>query len=184
VKRKISEKANIEIIEGDLTQLDVDAIVNAANTQLWLGAGVAGAIRTLGGPTIQKECNEIISKYPTQNIPLGEAVITSGGKLKARWVIHAASMGSGTLTTENSLRDATRNALLRAEEMNLKSIAFPAIGTGIAGFPLNKCAEIMQRVIVDHLLHTPNSSLERVILALFHSNATLEFEKALSQLQS
>jgi O-acetyl-ADP-ribose deacetylase (regulator of RNase III) len=182
VKRKISEKASIEIVEGDLTQLDVDAIVNAANTQLWLGAGVAGAIRTRGGPTIQKECNAIISKYPTQSIPLGEAVITSGGELKARWVIHAASMGSGTLTTEKSLRDATRNALLRAEEKKLKSIAFPAIGTGVAGFRLNKCAEIMQKVIVDHLLCVPNSSLERVILALFDSKATLEFEKALSRL--
>ncbi|MFW9915837.1 MAG: macro domain-containing protein [Candidatus Thorarchaeota archaeon] len=182
MKRKISEKASIEIVEGDLTQLDVDAIVNAANTQLWLGAGVAGAIRTRGGPTIQKECNDIISKYPTQSIPLGEAAITSGGNLKARWVIHAASMGSGTLTTEKSLRDATRNALLRAEEKKLKSIAFPAIGTGVAGFRLNKCAEIMQKVIVDHLLCAQNSSLERVILALFDSKATLEFEKVLFQI--
>lgn len=182
MERRLSEKASIEIIEGDLTQLDVDAIVNAANTQLWLGAGVAGAIRTHGGPIIQKECNDIISKCATQSIPLGEAVITSGGKLKARWVIHAASMGSGTLTTEKSLRDATRNALLRAEEKDLKSIAFPAIGTGVAGFPLNRCAEIMQRAIADHLHYTKNSSLERVIFALFDSEATLEFEKRLSQL--
>ena len=177
----ITEKASIEIWEGDITQLDVDALVNAANTQLWLGAGVAGAIRARGGPSIQEECNRIIAKYPTKQIPLGEAVATSGGNLKAKWVIHAASMGSGTLTTEESLRNSTKNSLLRAEEKKvIITIAFPAIGTGVANFPLKNCAEIMLREIVKHLLYHENSTLERVIFALFDSEAVGTFKGILS----
>src|SRR5690349_17371068 len=118
----------IIITQGDITDADVDAVVNAANNDLQLGGGVAGAIRRKGGPSIQDECNGI------GTIPLGEAAITGGGTLKAKYVIHAASMQLGGRTTAEALEASTRNCLVRAEEKKLRSIAFPAIGTGIAGF--------------------------------------------------
>src|ERR1700732_2759367 len=127
----------IFIQQGDLTEMDVDAIVNAANNDLVLGAGVAGAIYRKGGEEIQKECNRIGS------IPVGYAAITGGGKLKARHVIHAASMGLGSLTTAETLRSSVAHSLRLAADRGLKSIAFPAVGTGIAGFPIQECAEIM-----------------------------------------
>ncbi len=180
MERNITEKAIIEIWEGDITQLEVDAIVNAANTKLWLGTGVAGAIRTRGGPIIQKQCNEILQKYPIKEIPLGEAAITSGGELKAKWVIHAASMGSGVLTTSISLEDSTKSSLLRVEEKQIKSMAFPAIGTGVAGFSMRECANIMLRAVSHHMRYFENSSLKRVVFALFDRESTIIFEKVLS----
>ena len=152
-------KNKISIVQGDLTQQDADAIVNAANNDLQLGGGVAGAIRRKGGPAIQDECNRI------GPIPLGEAAITTGGNLKGRWVIHAASMRLGEETTENNLRLSTRNSLLRASEKGLKSIAFPAIGTGIAGFPMRRCAEVMLEEVVAHLKGP--TSLEDVRFVLY-----------------
>ena len=122
-------RAKIELRQGDLTEADVDAIVNAANNELMLGGGVAGAIRVKGGPSIQQECDRI------GTIALGEAAITGAGRLRARHVIHAASMRLGESTSEENLRAATRNSLKRANENSLRTIAFPAIGTGIAGFP-------------------------------------------------
>src|SRR6201998_2141102 len=130
-------KERIIIRQGDLTEMDTDAIVNAANNELVLGAGVAGAIRRKGGEAIQRECDAIGS------IPLGYAAITSAGKLKAKYVIHAASMGLGSLTTAETLRHSAAHALRLAAERGLKTIAFPAVGTGIAGFPMKECAEIM-----------------------------------------
>src|ERR1700685_565576 len=127
----------IEIRPGDITELDVDAIVNAANNDLQLGGGVAGAIRRKGGPRIQAECDEI------GPVPVGGAAITSGGNLKARFVIHAASMQLGGKTSPQSLRSSVAHSLRIAAQKNLKTIAFPAIGTGIAGFPMRECAEIM-----------------------------------------
>ncbi|MBI4464537.1 MAG: macro domain-containing protein, partial [Acidobacteria bacterium] len=120
--------AQIEIIQGDITEADVEAIVNAANNDLQLGGGVAGAIRRKGGPSIQQACDRI------GPVAIGEAAITGGGQLKARYVIHAASMELGGRTTPESLEASTRHSLLRAEEKKIKSLAFPAIGTGIAGF--------------------------------------------------
>src|ERR1700686_4523827 len=122
----------IVIQQGDLTEMDTDAIVNAANNDLILGAGVAGAIRRKGGEEIQRECDAIGS------IPVGYAAITSGGKLKARFVIHAASMQLGGVTSAEDLRGSTAHALRIAAERNLKSIAFPALGTGIARFPMKE----------------------------------------------
>src|SRR5262249_37067005 len=122
-------RKQVHLRQGDLTEADTDAIVNAANNDLQLGGGVAGAIRRKGGPSIQDECDRI------GTILLGEAAITGGGRLKARHVIHAASMALGHPTTEDNLRASTSNSLLRASENGLKSIAFPAVGTGIAGFP-------------------------------------------------
>src|SRR5271170_443596 len=138
-------RAKVELRQGDLTDADVDAIVNAANSDLMLGGGVAGAIRVKGGPAIQQECNKI------GPIALGEAAITGAGRLRARHVIHAASMRLGESTSETNLRAATRNSLRRANEKGLKSIAFPAIGTGNAGFPIERCAEVMLEEVRAHL---------------------------------
>jgi len=167
--------ARIEIIQGDITEADTDAIVNAANNDLQLGAGVAGAIRRKGGPSIQQECDRIAP------IPLGEAAITGGGQLKARYVIHAASMQLGGRTTAENLEAATRNSLRCAEEKNIRSIAFPAIGTGIAGFDTRRCAEIMLWVVAEHL--KGKTSLERVVFVLFDEPARKAFEQAWAALR-
>ncbi len=159
----------IRIQQGDITDMDVDAIVNAANNDLILGAGVAGAIYRKGGDSIQQECNKIGS------IPVGYAAITGAGKLKARFVIHAASMGlGGVRTTAKTLRTSTAHSLRLAAERKLKSIAFPAIGTGVSGFPLDECAQIMLAETVDHL--KAESSLESVYFVLFDSRARDVFQ--------
>jgi len=157
----------ITILQGDLTEQDVDAIVNAANNALQLGGGVAGAIRRKGGPRIQAECNRL------GPVPLGEAAITSAGDLTARYVVHAASMALGSRTTEASLRAATRNSLLRAVEKGLKTMAFPAVGTGIAGFPMQRCAEVMLQEAAGHL--AGETTLEEVRFVLFDAPACETF---------
>ena len=149
----------IEILLGDLTDMDCDAIVNAANNDLQLGGGVAGAIRRKGGHRIQEECDEI------GTIPLGAAAITSGGNLKARYVIHAASMQLGGQTSAQSLRTSTAYSLRIAAQKSLRTIAFPAVGTGIAGFPVKECAEIMLGEVVKHL--EAATSIEKVYFVLF-----------------
>lgn len=165
----------IVITQGDITDADVDAVVNAANNDLQLGAGVAGAIRRKGGPSIQEECDRI------GTIPLGEAAITTGGRMKAKYVIHAASMQLGDRTTAENLEASTRNSLLRADEKKLKSIAFPAVGTGVAGFDTRRCAEIMLRVAAEHLKGA--TSLERVVFVLFDAASREIFEQALKRTQ-
>jgi O-acetyl-ADP-ribose deacetylase (regulator of RNase III) len=159
----------IEILEGDLTEMDSDAIVNAANNDLILGGGVAGAIRRKGGDAIQKECDAIGS------IPIGGAALTGAGQLKARHVIHAASMEMGGRTTADALRRSTAHSLRLAAERGLKSIAFPAVGTGIAGFPLAECAKIMLRETCRHL--AGESSLVKVYFVLFDGEAREIFER-------
>ncbi len=168
-------RAKIGFRQGDLTEADVDAIVNAANNDLMLGGGVAGAIRVKGGPRIQQECDKI------GTIALGEAAITGAGKLRARHVIHAASMRLGEPTSEANLRAATRNSLMRANENSLKTIAFPAIGTGIAGFPIERCAEVMLEEVRAHL-GSP-TTLERVEFVLFDRQSLEVFERALAEMQ-
>ncbi len=163
-------RSKVILRQGDITDAGVDAVVNAANNDLQLGAGVAGAIRRKGGPSIQAECDRI------GTIPLGEAAVTGGGNLRARHVIHAASMELGGRTTEANLRASTRNSLTRAAELKLESIAFPAIGTGIAGFPLDRCAEVMLEEIRAHL--SAGTSLKRVELVLFDDAALSAFERA------
>jgi O-acetyl-ADP-ribose deacetylase (regulator of RNase III) len=163
----MSAKQKIRVVQGDLTEQAVDAIVNAANNDLQLGGGVAGAIRRKGGMTIQEECDQVGS------IPLGEAAVTGAGNLKARFVIHAASMSLGRPTTEENLRLATRNSLLRAKEKGLRSIAFPAIGTGIAGFPMRRCAEVMLEEVMAHLAAL--TSLESVRFVLYDAPAYQTF---------
>jgi len=125
------------IIQGDLVEQDVDAIVNAANNDLILGGGVAGAIRRRGGPSIQDECTA------HGKVEVGDAAITGGGLLPARFVIHAASMSLGGRTTGESLRSSMDATFRIARENAVRTIAIPAVGTGIAGFPLDECARIM-----------------------------------------
>jgi O-acetyl-ADP-ribose deacetylase (regulator of RNase III) len=129
----------ILIIAGDLVEQDVDAIVNAANNDLVLGGGVAGAIRSRGGPTIQQECD---AQSP---VKIGEAALTGAGELPSRHVIHAASMGLGGRTSAESLRSSMDHAFRLAHELDVKTIAIPAVGTGIAGFPMDECAVVMAR---------------------------------------
>ena len=167
----------IHIQQGDITEVDVDAIVNAANNDLILGAGVAGAIYRKGGESIQQECNEIGS------IPVGYAAITRAGKLKARYVIHAASMGLGDIrTTAKSLRTSTAHSLRIAGEYKLKSIAFPAVGTGVSGFPMEECAQIMLTEVIQHL--QGETSVDNVYFVLFDSRARDTFQSAWDKLQN
>jgi O-acetyl-ADP-ribose deacetylase (regulator of RNase III) len=166
----------IVIQQGDLTEMATDAIVNAANNDLILGAGVAGAIRRKGGEEIQKECDAIGS------IPVGFAAITGAGKLKARYVIHAASMQAGRRTTAETLRGSTTHSLRLAAERKLKTIAFPAVGTGIAGFSMQECAEIMLRVAATHLQGEPFP--ESVYFVLFDEAAKNAFEQTWKKLRA
>ena len=168
--------AKIYFQKGDITNLEVDAIVNAANNDLLLGAGVAGAIRRKGGPIIQEECDRIGS------IRLGEAAVTPGGNLKAYYVIHAASMRLGGQTTAETLQSSTRASLLRAEEKGFKTIAFPAIGTGVAGFPMDACADIMIREVLEHL--KSRSSLEKIYFVLYDDAALQVFEDTYKKLSA
>ncbi len=163
------EKA-ISFLQGDLTDMDVDAIVNAANNDLQLGGGVAGAIRRKGGEEIQRECNKV------GPVPVGGAAITTAGRLEARHVIHAASMALGGRTTPDALRSSVAQSLNLAAQHRLTSIAFPAVGTGIAGFPMRECAEIMLEETVRHLQGP--TSVENVYFVLFDEQALKVFAEA------
>jgi O-acetyl-ADP-ribose deacetylase (regulator of RNase III) len=168
----IGEK--IVLQQGDLTEMDADAIVNAANNDLKLGGGLAGVIRRKAGDGVQRECDEIGA------IPVGGAAITSAGKLKARHIIHAASMQLGGLTTGHALRASTAHSLRIAAEKGLRTIAFPAIGAGIGGFPLPECATIMLHEVAEHLKRP--TSIEKVYFVLFDKAALSAFEKALREI--
>lgn len=157
----------VEVRQGDLTQQEVDAIVNAANNDLELGGGVAGAIARAGGPQIQAECRRI------GPIEVGDAAISGGGTLRARYVIHAASMRLGGRTSAESLRSSTRRSLEIAKDKGLRSIAFPAVGTGIAHFPMDECARIMLEEVVAHSRNP--SSIREVRFVLFGADAESAF---------
>jgi O-acetyl-ADP-ribose deacetylase (regulator of RNase III) len=164
----------IQFMKGDITEMIVDAVVNPANTDLVLDAGVAGAIRRRGGEHIQEECERLAP------IRLGEAAVTTGGNLKAHYVIHAASMRPDEKATAESIRLATRASLMRAEEKTIRSIAFPAIGTGVAGFSLEECAPIMLKVVLDHT--KVRTSLEKITFVLFDDAALKVFEETYHKL--
>jgi O-acetyl-ADP-ribose deacetylase len=163
----------IEITRGDITQQpDIDAIVNAANTELILGSGVAGAIYRRGGAEIDREGQ---AKGP---IPLGAAIVTSAGRLPNKYVIHAAAMGyrpedsrvpkrEGSLSSAVIIADCTRNSLLQADALRLESIAFPALATGVAAFPVNECAEVMIGAVREYENTHPQSTIARVRFVLF-----------------
>ncbi len=179
----------IEIVTGDITQQpDVDAIVNAANTELILGSGVAGAIFRRGGAEIDREGQ---AKGP---IKLGEAVVTGAGRLPNQYVIHAAAMGyrpedarvpkrPGSLSSAAIIADATRNSLRRAEELKLASIAFPALATGVAGFPVPECAETMIGAVRDYARVTPKTTIQLVRFVLFGESEYRVFQQAYKPLQ-
>lgn len=152
----------LELVEGDITEMGTDAIVNAANARLVMGGGVAGAIRRKGGEGIQDECDKIGGTF------VGGAVITTGGRLRAKHVIHAVGPRMGEGDEDEKLKNATLNSLKLADDNKLKSIAFPAISTGIFGFPIERAAEIMLRTAIDYLKGA--SSLERVVFCLFGSS--------------
>lgn len=162
----------LALAQGDITDLDTDAIVNAANSQLLLGSGVAGAIRRKGGPSIQEECLKI------GYCEVGDAVITGAGDLKARYVIHAVGPRMGEGGERGKLASAVRASLDLAEKHNLQSIAFPAISTGVFGFPLEACATVMLRVIIDHTFEE-GSSLKRIVVCLYDHHAYEVFEQEL-----
>ncbi len=160
-RRKLSiqlEGTQLDLVEGDITELEVDAIVNAANEDLQLGTGVAGAIREAGGPSIQKECDSI------GHTPVGTAVITNGGNLKARHVIHAVGPQMGEGDEDRKLQSAIRACLAVADRHGLKSIALPAISTGAFGFPLDRCARILLTEVYRYL--QGGTKLEKVVVCL------------------
>ena len=160
----------LEVVEGDITQLAVDAIANAANEALWMGAGVAGAIKRAGGEEIEREA---VARGP---IPVGEAVATGAGALPARWVIHGAVMGQDLRTNADLVRRTTASCLRVADELGAASLALPAFGTGVGGFPLDECARIM----VEEARRFEPRSLRRVVFAVFGDEARTAFERALS----
>ena len=180
----------IEIVRGDITQQpDVDAIVNAANTDLILGGGLAGVIYQRGGAEIDREGR---AKAP---IRLGEAAVTGAGRLPNKYVIHAAAMGSrpedtlvpkrlGSLSSADIIADATRNSLLRAEELKLASVAFPALATGVAAFPVDECAQTMLGVALGYAKEHPRSSIRLVRFVLLGKSDYEIFEQVFQALES
>ncbi len=163
--------SKIRLVQGDITKLGTDAIVNAANSQLILGGGVAGAIRSKGGPTVQEECNRIGGTF------VGGAVITTGGNLKAKRVIHAVGPRMGEGNEDEKLKNATLNSLRLMDDNNLKSIAFPAISTGIFGYPIDRCSKIMIATAKEYL--NGNTQVNEVIFCLYTTSDFEVFDKEL-----
>ncbi|HZX11429.1 MAG TPA: macro domain-containing protein [Acidobacteriota bacterium] len=165
----------LKLIEGNIALVDAEAVVNAANKSLILGGGVAGAIRSFGGPSIQEECNSI------GPIEVGEAVITGAGKLKAKYVIHAAGPVYGEGNEDEKLRKATRNSLEIAEKKKLKNIAFPAISAGIFRFPIKRCSEIMIKTCLDFL--KKHDYPKEIIFCLYGDKSFSVFEETLDHIE-
>ena len=165
--------ATVEVLDTDITALEVDAIANAANTRLLHGGGVAGAIVRAGGQTIQAESDR---KAP---VALGDAVATGAGSLPARWVIHAATMELGGPTSADIIRRATAATLWKAEELSARSLALVAFGTGVGGFPIDDAAAIEVEEVRRHL--EAGSRLERIVFAVRGAQARTAFERALAE---
>ena len=160
----------VEVTQGDITALEVDAIANAANNRLWMGGGVAGAIKRTGGEEIEREA---VQQGP---IEVGEAVATNAGRLPARWVIHGAVMGQDLQTNSDLVRRTTESCLRLADELGAESVALPAFGTGVGGFPVAECARIM----VDAVRAHEPSSVKRVVFAVFGDEAKAAFDAAVN----
>jgi O-acetyl-ADP-ribose deacetylase (regulator of RNase III) len=176
LKVKINNRL-LELVSGDITELSTDAIINAANGALKLGGGVAGAIRTKGGPEIQMECNRIIAEKG--RIPTGGAAITRGGNLKAKFIIHAVGPICGEGDEERKLRNATISSLKLADREHLKSIAFPAISTGHFGLPKERCAEVMIPTVISYLRSGTN--LGHIIFCLYDQDTYDVFRRTLEK---
>lgn len=166
----------IRVERGDITTMAVDAIVNAANNHLWMGGGVAGAIKRVGGAEIEREA---VGKGP---IEPGEAVVTGAGRLRCRYVIHAATMGQDLVTSADLIRRATRSSLRRADDVQVASIAFPALRTGVGEFPVREAAQIMVDEIAVHLRGT--TPLRTVVLVLQTDDAEQAFGEVLKNVES
>ena len=164
------------IERGDITDWEVDAIVNAANSHLWMGAGVAGAIKKKGGVIIEEEA---LRQGP---IEVGEAVLTTAGNLAATHVIHAAAMGQDLKADAQKIAQATRSSLALAEKHKLTSIAFPALGTGVGGFPATQAAEVMLGAVLDHLKAGP-STLQKIVFVLYQDETFTAFRETLARLR-
>jgi O-acetyl-ADP-ribose deacetylase len=158
----------LEVTAGDITALEVDAIANAANNELWMGGGVAGAIKRAGGEEIEREA---LGRGP---IEVGDAVATTAGRLPARWVVHGAVMGQDLRTDADLVRRTTESCLRVADEVGAESLALPAFGTGVGGFPLDECARIMVEAVRRH----EASSVTRVVFAVFGAEAKAAFDGA------
>lgn len=168
------EGKTLRLSQGNIALLDVDAVVNAANRNLVLGSGVAGAIRRWGGPSIQAECDKLAP------IETGQAVITGGGNLRARFVIHAVGPVAGEGDEDRKLAEATANSLRIAAEKRLASLAFPAVSTGAFGFPMERCAEIMLGRTIEFLKTRAFPRL--VVYCLYDENALSVFARVLKKL--
>jgi len=164
-------QTELVLVDGDITEQTTDAIVNPANSELLLGGGVAGAIRRKGGPKIQEECDRI------GGTPVGTAVITTGGNLKAKHVIHAVGPMMGEGDEDRKLRDATFNALKVADQYKLKSLSFPAISTGIFGYPIERCAQLMLATTIEYF--RGHTGLQKVVFCLWGDEAYRIFEETL-----
>ena len=162
-------RAALEVVEGDIAALEVDALANAANDHLWMGAGVAGALKRAGGDEIEREA---VAQGP---IEVGDAVATGAGRLAARWVIHAAVMGQDLRTSEAAIRSATRRTLEVADSLGAESVALPAFGTGVGGFPLDECARIM----VEEARAFDGRTVSRVVFAVYGTEAAAAFGHAI-----
>ncbi len=160
----------LEVREGDIAAVEADALANAANDGLWMGAGVAGALKRAGGDEIEREAMALAP------IPLGSAVATTAGLLPARWVVHGAVMGQDLRTSAGLVRRTTRSCLELADELGCRSLALPAFGTGVGGFPLAECARIM---VAEARSFEPES-LERVTFAVFGGDSYDAFSSVLS----
>ena len=168
----VADVAQIEVQQADITKLEVDAIANAANTELRHGGGVAGAISRAGGPSVQVESDD---RAP---IGLGEAAETTAGEMPCRWVIHAATMVLGGPTSAEIIRSATASTLAKADELGARSLALVAFGTGVGGFPLDEAARIELEEVRRHL--DQGSGLERIVFAVRGGEAEAAFRSAMS----
>ena len=165
-----AKETTVDVQVGDITEMEVDAIVNAANNHLWMGAGVAGAILRKGGARIQTEA---VAQGPIQ---IGDAVVTTGGDLKARHVIHAAVMGQDLATDADKIARATRSTLMRAQEIEARTLALPAFGTGVGGFPMEQSARAMVTAIREYLDEHPDA-FDEVLLAVLDQSAAQTFQR-------
>ncbi len=167
-------RTRLEIAVGDIALLDVEAIANAANNELWMGAGVAGAIKRAGGEEIEREA---MRQGP---IAVGDAVSTGGGKLAAKWVIHAAVMGHDLQTDANYIAQATTRTLEVADRLGARSLALPAFGTGVGGFPIYACTSIMVGAVHAYLTGRRRSTLRKVVFCAYDDVGAAAFKNALS----
>ncbi len=169
----------LELLKGDITELDTEAIVNAANEYLKHGGGVAGVISQKGGPIIQRESDEWVKKHGP--VKTGSCAITSGGNLKAKFVIHAVGpVYDGTSRSAELLASAVKCSLKMADEHNIKSIALPAISTGIFGYPMGEAAEVILKTILEYL--KGETGLERVVVCLYGDQAFEIFGNKLNEI--